>query len=241
MIKKSLQFIILVLSFSTVSAQTIDTFFEQTDEFLKKNVDLNGKINYASLKKSPGGLLYILDNATNLNTNFEDKNTAKAFWINMYNLQVIKGVLDGYHVKSVNEIPGFFKEKTFVINKKNITLFDIETIILPEIQKDACIHFVLFTASNGGVVLMNGAFLPKTVNDQIKQQTKLFINNKNIVKIDTKNKLLDLPKIFEWYNSEFVSYFGNEIDFLNIFLDKKLENNLVIRTYNFDWSLNEKI
>ena len=241
MTKKFLQLILLVLSFSTISAQAIDTFFEQTDEFLKKNVDLNGKINYASLKKSPGELLYILDNASNLNTNFEDKNTAKAFWINMYNLQVIKGVLDGYHIKSVNEIPGFFKEKTFVINKKNITLFDIETIILPEIQKDACIHFVLFTASNGGVVLMNRAFLPKTVNDQIKHQTKLFINNKNIVKIDTKNKLLDLPKIFEWYNSEFVSYFGNEIDFLNIFLDKKLENNLVIRTYNFDWSLNEKI
>jgi hypothetical protein len=159
----------------------------------------------------------------------------------MYNLQVIKGVVDGFPTASVNNIPGFFKEKTFIIDKKKLTLLDIETVILPGIQKDACIHFVLFTASNGGVVLMNGAFLPKTVNEQIKQQTKLFINNKNIVKIDTKNKLLDLPKIFEWYNAEFVTYFGNEIDFLNIFLDKKLENNLVIRSYNFDWTLNNKI
>ena len=239
--KKSLQIVLLILSFSSISAQTIDSFFEQTNEFLKNNVDLNGKINYASLKKSPGELIYILDNASKLNTKFEDKNTARAFWINMYNLQVIKGVLDGYHIKTVYEIPGFFKEKTFTIDNRKLTLFDIESKILPEIQKDACIHFVLFTASNGGVVLMNGAFFPKTVNEQIKQQTKLFINNKNIIKIDTKNKLLDLPKIFEWYNAEFVSYFGNEIDFLNIFLDKKLENNLVIRTYNFDWSLNEKV
>lgn len=239
--KKSLQIVLLVLSFSSISAQTIDAFFEQTNEFLKSNVDANGKIDYLHLKKSPGELVYILDNASKLNTNFDNKDTARAFWINIYNLQVIKGLVDGFPAASVNSIPGFFKERSFTIDGKPITLFQIESQILPQIQKDACIHFVLCMGTNGGAVLMNGAYFPKTVNEQIKQQTKLFINNKNIVKIDTKTKILDLPKIFEWYNSEFVTYFGNEIDFLNIFLDKKLENNLVIRTYAFDWSINKKV
>ncbi len=241
MINKISRVILLLIICSSANAQSINAFFEQSNEFLKSNVDINGKIDYLHLKKSPGELVYILDNASKLSTKFDDKDTARAFWINMYNLQVIKGLVDGFPAASVNNIPGFFKEKTFTVDNKAITLFEIESKILPEIQKDACIHFVLSTGSNGGVVLMNGAFFPKTVNEQIKQQTKLFINNKNIVKIDSKNKLLDLPKIFEWYNSEFVTYFGNEIDFLNIFLDKKIENNFVIRTYAFDWSINKKV
>jgi hypothetical protein len=35
------------------------------------------------------------------------KKVAKAFWINVYNLQVIKGVVDKFPIASVETIPGF--------------------------------------------------------------------------------------------------------------------------------------
>ena len=57
--------ILLLVSFLIITsysqAQTLNDFFEQTNEFLKKNVSPEGKVNYAQLKKSPGELIYILD------------------------------------------------------------------------------------------------------------------------------------------------------------------------------------
>lgn len=53
--------ILLLVSFLIITsysqAQTLNDFFEQTNEFLKKNVSPEGKVNYAQLKKSPGELI----------------------------------------------------------------------------------------------------------------------------------------------------------------------------------------
>lgn len=224
-----------------LKAQTTDMFFEQSDEFFKKNVSEDGKINYAAIKKSPGELLYILSNATKLNTKFDDKNLAKAFWVNMYNLQLIKGIVDAYPIKSVLDVPGFFKENSFMVGNLELTLDDIENTILREIFSDPCIHFVLSSGANGGAPLLNGAYRPEKLNEQMKDRARKFINDKKVFIVDTKTKSILLPKIFEWYKTDFVTYYQNEIDFLNIFLDKKLENTLAVKVYDFDWTINSKI
>jgi Protein of unknown function, DUF547 len=238
---KKLVLIILFFTFSNLCiSQTIDLFFEQTNEFLIKNVTEDGKVDYAKLKKSPGELMYILKNIENLKTTFTDKDISKAFWINVYNLEVIKGVLDNYPLKSVNSIEGFFKENNFMVANQELTLDDVENTILREIFIDPGIHFVLSSAANGGAPLLNAAYLPETVASQMKDRAKLFVNNKNFVRLDKNSKTVELPKIFEWYKKDFVTNYFNEIDFVNIFIDKKLDNKYAVKTYDFDWSLNQK-
>jgi Protein of unknown function, DUF547 len=223
-----------------INAQTPELFFEQTNEFMKKNVSIDGKIDYASLKKSPGELLYILNNITKINAQFADKNKSKAFWINVYNLEVIRSVIDSYPIESVEKVKGFFKDNTFMVANQELTLDDIENTILREIFQDPCVHFVLSSAANGGATLLNEAYMPDRVNEQMKQQARKFVNNEKIIRIDKKSKAIQIPKIFEWYKDDFVTYYRNEIDFLNIFFDKKINNDLAIIIYDFDWSLNKK-
>ena len=238
--KKLLILTLLLLISNLCKAQTIDLFFEQTNEFLIKNVTPDGKVDYTKLKKSPGELLYILNNIEHLKTTFIDKNVSKAFWINVYNLEVIKGVLDNYPVKSVNLIEGFFKENNFMVANQELTLDDVENTILRELFVDPGIHFVLSSAANGGAPLLNAAYLPDTVSEQLKDRAKLFMNNKSFMKIDKTTRTVELPKIFEWYKKDFVTIYFNEIDFINIFLDKKVDNKYAVKTYDFDWSLNQK-
>ncbi|WP_310556974.1 DUF547 domain-containing protein [Flavobacterium sp.] len=239
--KKLILLIAFLGFYSQAQSQTIDLFFEQSNEFFKKNVTPDGKIDYLSLKKSPGELMYILSNIEKIKTQFDTKEAAKAFWINAYNLHVIKGVLDSYPIKSVDFVKGFFKEKTFMVGNQELTLDDIENTILREIFVDAGIHFVLSSAANGGAPLLNIAYFPQTVNEQMKQQAKLFINSKNFMRVNKETKTVELPKIFEWYKKDFVTQYFNEIDFLNLFLEKKIDNKMIIKTYDFDWSLNQKI
>ncbi|MGA9638491.1 DUF547 domain-containing protein [Flavobacterium sp.] len=237
--KITIMFSFLVFSISGYS-QTVEIFFEQTNEFLKKNVTAEGKIDYITLKKSPGELMYILSNVEKLDATFTDKNLAKAFWINIYNLQVIKGVLDTYPFKNVNQIPNFFKGNYFIVIQQELTLDDVENTILRELLFDPAIHFALSSASNGGAPLLNEAYMPKTIEEQLKTQASRVINSKSYYKINKDEKSIALPKIFEWYKKDFVTQYFNEIDFLNIFSEKRIDNKLSVTTYDFDWTLNQK-
>ena len=87
---------------------------------------------------------------------------------------------------------------------------------------------------------MNSAFMADKVNDQIKQRTTMVINSKDFLKIYKPTNSVELPKIFEWYKKDFVTGYFNELDFVNIFLEKKVDPKMKIMTYSFDWSLNQK-
>lgn len=238
--KKKLLLILFCVASSFTQAQTLNDFFEQTNEFLKKNVSETGKIGYAQLKKSPGELIYILDNISKLKTDFKTKEEAKAFWINTYNLLVIKSVVEKFPIVAVNAVPGFFDERTFIVAKQELTLNDIENTILREIIADAGVHFVLCKGTNGDAPLLNEAYTPEKVNDQIKQRARLYINDKDFYRIFKNTNSIELPKMFETYKSDFVTGYFNEIDFINIFLEKKIETTYKVMTRAYNWSLNSK-
>ena len=238
---RKILFLILFFGFTNIHfAQNSTAFFELTDVFLKKYVDENNKVDYKSLKKNSDMLNIIVDYAAKLNIKEESKESNKAFWINVYNLTVIKDVLTNYPIKSTIDVDGFFKETEFLIASQTLTLDDIENTILREIFLDPGIHFVLVAAANGGAPLLNHAYKPENIDGQIREQASKCINNSTFVRIDKREKTIDLPKIFEWYNKDFVTYYTNEVDFLNIFLEKKLPKDYRIRIYDYDWSLNQQ-
>lgn len=231
---------ICFLGLSLISkAQTTDLFFTQTTEFLKKNVTTEGKVDYYTIKKSPGELIYILSNIEKLDTKFSDKKLAKAFWINVYNLEVIRSIVDIFPIQSVEKIPGFFDTNTFTVGNQELTLNDIQNVILRDLFFDPAVHFTLSCGAMGGAPLLNTAYVPTKVDEQIKQQATLVLNSKNYFFINKDLKVIELPKIFQWYKKDFAVNYFNEVDFINLFLEKKVDNQLTVKTYDFDWSLNK--
>ncbi len=232
---------ILIIAFVLISNITISQnktdFFDQANEFFKNNVSLDGKVKYAAFKKSPGELMYILKNVEKLKIDNEDKDTKIAFWINAYNLLIIRNVVDNYPLRSVNFVTDFF-DKKFMIADNEYSLNEIEQI-LTLLMKDPGVHFVLANGSNGGNRLLNSAYLPETVMYQVSYQLKTSINKPSFIKVNKDNDSVELPMIFQNHKSEFVTQYFNQIDFLNIFLDKKIDNKLAINFVKFDWTLNE--
>ena len=229
--------ILILLVFQTHFAQTKENFFEQTNEFLKNQVSVDGKINYSKLKKSPGELLYILSNTSNLKIDDENNETQIAFWINAYNLLVIKNILENYPIKSVNFITDFF-EKKFEIAGKSISLDEIE-LLTKNLINDPAKHFILSNGSNGGPKLLNKAYMPDSVMYNISYILKTTINTTGYIRIVNKRDYIEFPTVFEKFKQDFVTQYFNQIDFLNVFLENKLNNKLKISYYSYDWSLNE--
>ena len=236
--KKIFFITILILFVNLVNSQTQSDFFNEANEFLKNNVSVDGKVNYTGLKKSPGELFYILGNVTKLKLEANNKDVEIAFWINAYNLLVIKNIIDNYPVKSVNFVTDFFDTK-FAVANTDVTLNEIESK-LNDLLKDASIHFVLAKGTNGGSRLLNSAYIPETISYQMSMQVKSSVNKPGFFKLNKDTNSIELPTFFQTYKKDFVTLYFNEIDFLNVFLEKKIDNKMKISYTKPDGSLNEK-
>ena len=98
---------LLFVSIQTVNAQSLQDFFEASNEFFKTYVN-DGRVNYKEIKKNPEVLNELVELSKGIVVTKDDESNYQAFWINGYNIQVIKGIVDNYPVKSPLDIYGFF-------------------------------------------------------------------------------------------------------------------------------------
>ena len=226
----------LFLSFSFSYSQSLETFFSQTDDFLKQNVS-NGKVDYQEIHNNPEKLDELISLAEKISVSKSDALKFQSFYINAYNLAVIKGVVDNYPIKSPLDKSGFFDKTTYKIAGESITLNDIENKKLRANFGDARFHFVLVCGAIGCPPLIAEAYIPSKLDAQLQTQAELALNNPNFIKI--KKKRVELSEIFKWYKEDFVKN-GDEIEYINQFRKEKIPSNTKISYYPYNWKLNEK-
>ncbi len=219
------------------SAQNKAEFFAQADTFFNAYVS-EGKVDYKSIVKNPSSINELLDIAKKIN--FSKDNAAKyqAFWINGYNLLVIKSIVDNYPMKSPLDKSGFFDIKKHEIGGELITLNDIENKMLRALfPKEPRFHFVLVCAGLGCPPIINKAYLPNTLDAQLEQQTILALNDPLFIQVN-KNKV-KISQIFEWYKSDFTKEGRSLVGFINQYRAEKLLEKAKISFYPYNWALNE--
>lgn len=233
--KKLLLISVLTLFVTISKAQNLDEFFKKTDIFLKTNIK-NTKVDYNSIKKNTLKIDELIKIASTINISKEDSKTQKSFWINTYNLCVIKGIIDKYPVNSPKEITGFFNELQFNIAGNLITLDNIENKMLRDEKFDNRLHFALICGANGCPKILNQAFMPATLEKQLDDQTIRAFNDTNFIRLKTKDNVAVLPQIFNWFETDFE---GKEIEFINKFRKEKFAKDTEFLFYNYDWTLNK--
>ena len=104
------QLIILVITLITIKgfSQDVNAFFSKADVFFKTNVS-NGKVAYSKVHSNQKTLNELLKLAEGISISKDDAKKYQAFWINAYNLSVIKGIIDNYPTNSPLDNKGFFQ------------------------------------------------------------------------------------------------------------------------------------
>ncbi|MEC3906811.1 DUF547 domain-containing protein [Tamlana sp. 2201CG12-4] len=235
--KNIIVFIGLIIGFS-INAQDIDAFFSKTDAFFQEHVS-DGKVAYSKIHNNQEKLNAILKLAKNISISKADSNAYQAFWINAYNLSVIKGIIDHYPTNSPLDNAGFFDKTTYSLAGKNITLNDIEHKLLRAQFNDARFHFVLVCGALGCPPLISKAYLPNTLNAQMDTQTKLALNGA-FLRVNTKKKRVEASQIMEWYKGDFTMKGKTEIDFINTYREEKIPDNFKLRYFPYDWKVNKQ-
>jgi len=203
--------------------------------FLNKYVTKNGHVNYKAIKENQTEL----NNYLSLFSKTEPsstwiKNQKLAYWINAYNAFTIKLIIDNYPTKSIKDISDPWDKKFVNINEKKVSLNYIEHDILRKMNEPR-IHFAINCASVSCPKLLNTAFLSQTLNSQLNNAAKRYINSKEN-KIEKGN--VRLSKIFKWFSSDFKNN-GNVLDFINKYSIAKVSNKENYKYLDYNWSLNE--
>ncbi|WP_299113504.1 DUF547 domain-containing protein [uncultured Winogradskyella sp.] len=228
--------ILIALVGTNLQAQNLNDFFNQSDAFFKANVK-NGKVAYSRINDNPEGLNAVLAIAEGVSVSESDSKNYQAFWINAYNLSVIKGIIDNYPTKSPLDNSGFFDKTTYSLGGKQITLNDIEHKLLRPKFKDPRFHFVLVCGALGCPPLISKAYLPSTLETQLEAQTKKAING-SFLKVK-KNKV-SASKIMEWYKEDFTMNGATEIDFINKYRTEKILAKSKLSYFEYNWNLNKQ-
>lgn len=229
--------LLLILSFSESSAQGLESFFKDADVFFDSYVS-DGKVDYKAIVEAPSQLNSLLEKAKKIEVSASDVTTYQSFWINAYNLSVIKGIINNYPIKSLLDKKGFFDKITYDVGNTSITLNDIENKKLREaFKKEARFHFVLVCAGLGCPPIINKAYKPETLETQLQKQTEIALNDPKFIRV--KGNKVQLSQIFEWYKGDFTQD-GTEIEYINKFRKEAIPENAKVSYYNYDWRLNEK-
>ncbi|OIQ23173.1 DUF547 domain-containing protein [Lacinutrix sp. MedPE-SW] len=237
--KKIIVIILMSLGGFSAEAQTIETFFKQADSFFKTYVK-NGRVAYSEIKKEPSTLNEVLKTAEGITVSKTDAKNYQAFWINAYNLSVIKGLVDNYPTSSPLNDKGFFDKTKYNLAGKKVTLNSIENDLLRAQFKDARFHFVLVCGAVGCPPLINKAYLPITLEAQLQKQATLAINGDYFIKVNNKKKQVNGSKILEWYKEDFTVNGKSEIEYLNSFRTAKIPTDYKLSYFEYNWNINKQ-
>ena len=235
-------------------------------------VDRDENVDYAALRTNPlyddfrrcTGKLRAFDPSA-----LPDRNVRLAFWINLYNLLVLEGVMALQVQRSIMEQRAgmaFLRQAAYLVDGQRMSCDDIEHGILranrghpfypgkqfglsdPRLKwviksLDARIHFALNCASRSCPPIRG--YTPENLNSQLELATRSYLATD--VQIMPEENALYLSPIFKWFAKDFGGRDGvidfilsHHLDGAELFWLSKERDGVSLRYKPYDWSLNRK-
>ena len=127
--------------------------------------------------------------------------------------------------------------KFFAIGKEKMSLDNIEHGILRKKFGDPRIHMTLVCASKSCPILLNEAYDPQRMDEQMTKQAKAFLSDSFRNQISSGKAQLSM--IFKWYGMDFNNDGGSVKSFINTYSEVKIKREAKISYLDYNWDLNE--
>ena len=218
------------------------------DKYLEKSaIGEVSLFNYEKLKKNIEDKK-VLDNyivyLENINITGLSRNEAVAYYANLYNAVTVRLITENYPIKSIRKLgplnSGPWKRKIIKLNDELVSLDDIEHKILRSKYRSPYIHYMLNCASISCPNLQKKAWKGQTLKADQQRAAVEYINSSRGVAL--KKDGLHLSSIYKWFKEDFksdVGVLGHILKYANKDLKKAIEKGVKIKSYNYDWTLND--
>jgi hypothetical protein len=250
---------LLLFSVAPVLAQT-KINYDGYDRLLKTYINEQGAVNYVGMKKDFVQLQAFIQNLSEVSPEnhpeiFADKNEKLRYYATAYNAWTLYHVTKNYPKKDTMWGKLLFKDKPIVLGNQKLTLNDLEHKILRSHFQDPRVHFYINCAARSCPPLQQGAIPAGKTDEILERSAHAFINNKKYVTFDPVAKKLQISKIFDWFEGDFLTYLKTKkgiqnphiSQYLLLFLEGEAKealgklpvNEIKVSHFDYDRSLNE--
>lgn len=171
------------------------------------------------------------------------------FWGNLYNARTVLLILEHWPVRSITEIrisPGLFsfgpwRRKLMQVKGEALSLDDIEHRILRPLWRDPRVHYVVNCASYGCPNLKRTAWRPATLEADMDQGARGFVNHPRGVTVRADGRIV-VSAIYRWFREDFGDSDAGVIAHLLHYALPRLAAALRARNRidgdDYDWAIN---
>jgi len=201
------------------------SFHGKCADILKNYVDDKGMVDYKTLRRKRLQLKTLLDEFDELDPNVYNcwsKEDKIAFWLNAYNIQMLKIITDNYPIRgsrwlnpfygpnSIRHIKGIWTKYKFLVMDEEFTLSAIDKRFFRKEFDDPRIFFAISSASLSGPPLRNEPYYGYKLDEQLNDQIKKFLSSLLSFKIDGEEQIVYLSAIFQasQYGKEFTDKYS---------------------------------
>ena len=234
-------------------AQAEQVDYAAYNQFLSEYwaMDTNGiaRVNYKAVNASDqANLVRFIDQLQQVDPGDLERDDQLAYWINLYNAQTIRVVLDAYPVGSIREIKdgpfsiGPWNRKDVVVNGTALSLNDIEHRIIRPTFNEPRIHYALNCAAASCPNLASQAWRGAGLDAAFEAAELSYLADDRGISIGEDGRVT-ASKIYIWFREDFGV---NENEVFARLISKSPESKATalrargrIDGYAYDWSLNE--
>lgn len=220
---------------------------------LQKYVDSRGNVNYTAWKGSAAdqqALDAYLSQLSSASMTRADRNSQLAFWINAYNAVTVKGILREYPTTSIRnhtaKIYGYniWKDLQITVADKAHSLEGIEHEILRKMGEPR-IHFAIVCASVGCPRLLNEAYTPQKLDQQLTLNAQSFFADPTKFQADAATRTISVSPIMEWFATDFGPDAASQMKTIAPYLPESAQAvartpSVRVRYLDYDWGLNDQ-
>lgn len=168
-----------------------------------------------------------------------------AYWINAYNAVTLEGILAVYPTDSIRKHTDknsydIWKHLKFISGDQQISLNDIEHKVLRKMNEPR-IHFAIVCASIGCPRLLNEAYVPQKLEQQLATNSTDFFSRSRNLQFDQASNQLKLSSIMQWFGSDFGPDSGSQIQAVKKYFPASVQNsigrgNVSVSHLEYDWN-----
>ncbi|WP_137127246.1 DUF547 domain-containing protein [Roseomonas sp. HF4] len=179
---------------------------------------------------------------------------AFAFWANLYNALTLSVVLDRYPVRSIRDIRstgvpfdprqfnGPWRTRLVTVEGRRMSLDDIEHETMRPTFRDPRVHYAVNCASIGCPNLRPRAFRAATLEADLDDAARAFVNHPRGVAVRSDGRLV-VSSIYHWFREDFGGTDAGVIAHLRRHAAPPLAARLAaaggIADHAYDWALND--
>jgi len=206
------------------------SFHDKCSDILENYVDDEGMVDYKALKRKRWDLKKLLDEFDELDPkeyNSWKKEDKIAFWLNAYNIQMLRIIVDNYPIESsriqrlfwpptsIRHIKGIWSKYKFIVMDEEFTLFEVERRFFRQEFKEPRVFFAVSHASLSSPILRNEPYYGHKLYEQLDDQAKRFLSDPRGLRIDGNDDTVYLSAILQstWYGKEFIDKYGTDKKF----------------------------